>query len=570
MALVRRASRLAVPAAVASFALAFAFACIFAAFAAFAAVPAFANPISDDFTMALAKGAPVNEVLGTVAIEYTTPEAGSSDDDASDSASDGSQVTQPAPIAHTYGFTVTDGSLPKGLALSQRESDGSVSLVLSGTPSETGEYFCAVTWKDTTADTTVGVFGLTIGVFTGPAVTVTPTTLTLFDDEQAKFDASATGGTGDYLYRWFKMDADGNTVQVGDNINYLFYPGAGTLSLEDDGLTFYCEVIDNVSGLSGVSAYNRIEVSCRHSFGSWSEKTPATCTEAQVLSRICSKCGLEETKVGTPALGHSWGPWLQSSSDTMVHTCEVCGEQETQELAAGTPFIRRQPQGGSVFAGETFTLSVTAEATGLGNLVYEWLRSDTVDGEAVTAPGAATSAEYVATEEGYYRVRVTQRAGSDENTVESKVVRVHVHDMSVWIVDTGQSTATRVCLTSDCPMYVSETITLDEMIELYPEDAEALGLSKLKIFMAQHKLLMLVGGILAALAVVAIIVLIAMNKRQKEAIRSSKAWADTMRGGNPPTEGNSSYPSYPPYSPASSNPSASRSRTTSNASRRLR
>ena len=546
MAPVQRTTRLGIPAAVASVALASVLA--FAAMA-FAPASAFANPISDDFTMALAKGAPVDEVLATIDIEYTTPEATSPGTEGAEPPSGDTQETQPAPVAHTYSFSVTDGSLPAGLSLSQRESGATISLVLSGTPTETGEYFCAVTWKDTTANATVGTFGLTIGVFVGPAVTVTATTLTLFDDEQAKFDATASGGTGDYLYRWFKMDADGNTVQVGDNINYLFYPGAGTLSLEDDGLTFYCEVIDNISGLSGVSAYSRIEVSCRHSFGSWSEKSPATCTEAQVLSRVCSKCGVEETKDGTPAKGHTWGTWLQSSSDTMVHTCEVCGEQEIQELAAGTPFIRRQPQGGSIYEGETLTLSVAAEATGLGSLSYEWLRSDTADGEAVTAPGAATSAEYVATEEGYYRVRITQRAGADENSVESKVVRVHVHEMSVWIVDTGQGTATRVCLTSDCPSFVSETINLDEMIELYPEDAEALGLSKFRIFAAQHKLLMLVAGILAALVAVAIIVLIAMNKRQREAIRSSKAWADTMRGGTPHARANS------PYSPSETKPS---------------
>ena len=44
-------------------------------------------------------------------------------------------------------------------------------------------------------------------------------------------------------------------------------------------------------------------------------------------------------------------------------------------------------------------------------------------------------------------------------------------------------------------------------------------------------------------------VLIAMNKRQREAIRSSKAWADTMRGGTPHARANS------PYSPSETKPS---------------
>ena len=498
-----------------------------------------------DLSFALSKGAPVSEVIGTVDRAFTVPdpepepepapdapdagEAGEDTEDDSEGGTDGGAdtpgTTTPSevdPIPHVYSFTTEGGLLPEGLSLSLRETDSAVSLILGGTPTEVGEFFCQANLIDSTAGTTVASFGLTIGVFTGPAVVVTASEVTLFDDEQAQFDASASGGTGDYSYQWY-VRSGSTSKPLGSNQNVLFYPASGTLSLDDNDLIFYCEVTDNISGLSGVSAYTRISVSCRHTYGDWTEKEPATCTEAQVLARTCPKCETEETKPGKAATGHTWGDWVQSGVDSMTHTCTVCGESETQTLVAGTPFIKAQPTGGSIPEGGKLALTVTVEPTGLGSLSYQWFYAAEANATAVPAQDATNSAAYVATTEGYYFVRITQKAGDSSNTVDSAKAYVHVHNMSVWMVDTGKNTATRVCLASYCPDYesVSETITLDEMMELYPDDAEALGLSTFKIFVARHKVLMLVVGIIAVLAVVAVVVLLMMRKRQREAYAAS-------------------------------------------------
>ena len=481
--------------------------CLFAATAAPGQpARAFADPAVEYLSFPLALHSPVHQVLGTADIAYTEVPGEPNPENPDE-----------IPVVlekHAYTFAVTQGSLPAGLTFSLQESDTQVSLVLTGTPSQTGESQCAVSWSDATAGTTLGSYDLTIGVFSGPAVTVTVNAEALFDDEQAKFDATATGGTGDFTYRWFMRDTSGKVSEVGSNLNYLFYPAAGTLSRQDSGLTFYCEVTDNLSGLSGVSAYTTISVSCRHNFGDWAEQAPATCTEAQVLAHTCAKCGLVETKTGKAALGHTWDDWRQADAETMVHTCTACGEEESQDLVAGTPFIKTQPQGGAIFDGESLALKVEAETTGLGTLSYQWLYSRSLTGDTEIAQGSIDSPSFTATRDGYYRVRITQSAGSDANTVDSAPVYVHVHTMSVWMVETDKGTATRVCLADDCPDYVSETITLDEMMEQYPDDAEALGLSKFKIFVARHKLAMLVTAVIAAFLAAVAVVLLALRRRQ--------------------------------------------------------
>ena len=126
-------------------------------------------------------------------------------------------------------------------------------------------------------------------------------------------------------------------------------------------------------------------------------------------------------------------------------SCEVCGEVESQAVVAGTPFIRVQPVGGSMYPDESMVLTVQAEATGLGWLTYEWQFAESADGpfETLTGQDGSNNPTCVADRDGYYRVRVTQVAGSDSNAVDSVAVRVHIHNMTLWSVDTSSNTATR-------------------------------------------------------------------------------------------------------------------------------
>lgn len=68
-----------------------------------------------------------------------------------------------------------------------------------------------------------------------------------------------------------------------------------------------------------------------------------TCTEGgRTEGSYCNRCGtMLEAQVALPALGHSWSDWEDSrtscdESGIRTRSCSVCGEEETEELPAGT------------------------------------------------------------------------------------------------------------------------------------------------------------------------------------------------------------------------------------------
>lgn len=74
-----------------------------------------------------------------------------------------------------------------------------------------------------------------------------------------------------------------------------------------------------------------------HTWGAWTEKIPATCTEDGLEERICSVCGETEARA-IPSLGHTWGAWTVETAATChsdgveKRTCSVCGETETRAI----------------------------------------------------------------------------------------------------------------------------------------------------------------------------------------------------------------------------------------------
>ncbi len=72
-----------------------------------------------------------------------------------------------------------------------------------------------------------------------------------------------------------------------------------------------------------------------HALGEWGQKTPASCTKAEVLERKCTRegCKEAETKEGEPALGHLWGEWVTEGA-TMTRKCLRDGCEEKQEQLA--------------------------------------------------------------------------------------------------------------------------------------------------------------------------------------------------------------------------------------------
>ncbi len=71
-----------------------------------------------------------------------------------------------------------------------------------------------------------------------------------------------------------------------------------------------------------------------HSYGEWTTKTPATCTEAGVEVRAC-ECNDEETRE-IPATGHTYGEWETKTpanctdAEVEARKC-ACGAEETRE-----------------------------------------------------------------------------------------------------------------------------------------------------------------------------------------------------------------------------------------------
>ena len=76
-----------------------------------------------------------------------------------------------------------------------------------------------------------------------------------------------------------------------------------------------------------------------HSFGEWTAKAAATCTELGVETRKCRNCGRLEGR-HTPALGHSYGNWTQTKAPTCTAKgtetgrCTRCNAAQTRDVAA--------------------------------------------------------------------------------------------------------------------------------------------------------------------------------------------------------------------------------------------
>lgn len=74
-----------------------------------------------------------------------------------------------------------------------------------------------------------------------------------------------------------------------------------------------------------------------HSWGAWTEKTPATCTEDGLEVRTCTNCPATEQR--TIEASHKWGEWTVTNATCTVdgkktRECSVCHETETKIISA--------------------------------------------------------------------------------------------------------------------------------------------------------------------------------------------------------------------------------------------
>ena len=77
-----------------------------------------------------------------------------------------------------------------------------------------------------------------------------------------------------------------------------------------------------------------------HSWGEWTVKTPATCTEDGLEIRECSKCPATEERAIKAAGEHSWGEWTVKTPATCtkdgleIRKCSKCTATEERTIAA--------------------------------------------------------------------------------------------------------------------------------------------------------------------------------------------------------------------------------------------
>lgn len=133
------------------------------------------------------------------------------------------------------------------------------------------------------------------------------------------------------------------TVHVPEDIAPGTYYVSGSLNYankvvapEDDNDGVLDNLIGTTVSVGGGSVVIDAPVHV-HSWGDWTVRTPATCTEDGVEERTCSACGETETRA-IPSSGHTWGDWVVRDAATChsdgleKRTCSVCGETETRAI----------------------------------------------------------------------------------------------------------------------------------------------------------------------------------------------------------------------------------------------
>ena len=151
-------------------------------------------------------------------------------------------------------------------------------------------------------------------------------------------------------------------------------------------LYYKIEINCPVAGDNGVIQISKVvysSVICEHEWGTWANKSDATCTESATESRICDLCGAEEVRTVGEPLGHTWGDWTSNDNGTHRRTCSVCEVTETADCTFENGVCS------VCHAQEVITHSVTVGYTVNGNAATTLPEGVTVeilgeDGQSVT------------------------------------------------------------------------------------------------------------------------------------------------------------------------------------------
>ncbi|MBQ0110898.1 MAG: hypothetical protein KBS41_03115 [Oscillospiraceae bacterium] len=193
-----------------------------------------------------------------------------------------------------------------------------------------------------------GTADYTVSIADCPNVSSVGISVVLGDKFEIKADSAQwlKGGTLQAFFYDTKMGTLG--MLASPDVNGDLFK----LTLKATGVTAAAQDLKiNVIGKNGGSEVFNVTqtkalsaVCTTHTFGSWSEKTAATCTAAKVEHRICETCSYEETKNVGSALGHDFGEWTEkvpatcttkgTEERTCKRDCGLTGATETRDITA--------------------------------------------------------------------------------------------------------------------------------------------------------------------------------------------------------------------------------------------
>lgn len=155
----------------------------------------------------------------------------------------------------------------------------------------------------------------------------------------------------------------------------------------------------------------------------------ATCTEAGVKSKHCTRCDARTDEQTIPAVGHKWSAWKKTADATVsapeqqVRKCSVCGKEEAQTV--GTKLDPKMAVNAS-----TVTLKVKQSTSGLkvtglakGDSVRSWRSSNR---KIFTVSGRANgTCKITGKKKGTAKLEITLASGL-KKTVKVKVQKTAV------------------------------------------------------------------------------------------------------------------------------------------------
>ena len=122
--------------------------------------------------------------------------------------------------------------------------------------------------------------------------------------------------------------------------------------------------------------------------------TPATCTEDEKVTYICSICKKTKEETKGSALGHSWSSWKTAKSATCTQagseerTCSRCGKKETRSVAAkGHSFKYLRTEKEATCTENGIALYTCPQCSAKENRVIKAQGHDWDEGEITAAPG---------------------------------------------------------------------------------------------------------------------------------------------------------------------------------------